>query len=201
MNKQMVIDQGRGGYSLLEQMVVITILSILLMMGLPSIQSQYDEFILEHAARQFIRHAQFARQHALYGGHDVLLRPRSSSASQNSPDWICGWQVERMARNLNSNSNSNLNSNLNSEILAQHALNHHIQVDSKAFIDTHTGQSQVRFNPAGAAKTKHGGFLANRIILRHTKNPQLERHIILAASGRWRICNPRARVTQKGLGC
>ena len=131
MNKQIVIDQSRGGYSLLELMAVITILSILLMMGLPSIQSQYDEFILEHAARQFIRHAQFARQHALYGGHDVLLRPRSSSASQNSPDWICGWQVERMARN----------SNLNSEILAQYVLNHRIQVDSKAFIDTHTGQS------------------------------------------------------------
>jgi type IV fimbrial biogenesis protein FimT len=176
-------------------MVVITILSMMLMMGMPSIQSQYDEFMLEHAARQFVRHAQFARQYALYSGHDVVLRPRSSTDSQNSPDWSLGWQVESMARTLNSNSDLNL------QILAQHSLNHQIQVDSKAFMDPHTGQSQIRFNPAGAARTKHGGFLANRIILRHTKNPQLERHIILAASGRWRICNPRARPSQRRLSC
>jgi type IV fimbrial biogenesis protein FimT len=104
-----------------------------------------------------------------------------------------------MARTSNSSSNSN--SDLSSEILAQHSLNHQIQVDSKAFMDSHTGQSQIRFNPAGAARTKHGGFLANRIIMRHTKNHQLERHIILAASGRWRICNPRAKPSQRGLGC
>jgi type IV fimbrial biogenesis protein FimT len=184
-------------------MVMIAILSMMLMMGMPSIQSQYDEFMLEHAARQFIRHAQYARQYALYSGYDVVLRPRSSTDSQNSPDWSLGWQVESMARTSNSNSNSNPNSNsdLNSEILAQHSLNHQIQVDSKAFMDSHTGQSQIRFNPAGAARTKHGGFLANRIIMRHTKNHQLERHIILAASGRWRICNPRAKPSQRGLGC
>lgn len=182
---------------------MIAILSMMLMMGMPSIQSQYDEFMLEHAARQFIRHAQYARQYALYSGYDVVLRPRSSTDSQNSPDWSLGWQVESMARTSNSNSNSNPNSNsdLNSEILAQHSLNHQIQVDSKAFMDSHTGQSQIRFNPAGAARTKHGGFLANRIIMRHTKNHQLERHIILAASGRWRICNPRAKPSQRGLGC
>jgi type IV fimbrial biogenesis protein FimT len=203
ISKQIRFDPTRGGYSLMELMVVITILSIMLMMGMPSIQSQYDEFMLEHAARQFVRHAQFARQYALYSGHDVVLRPRSSKDSQNSPDWSLGWQVESMVRTSNSNSNSNpkSNSDLNLEILAQHSLNHQIQVDSKAFTDPHTGQSQIRFNPAGAARTKHGGFLANRIIMRHTKNHQLERHIILAASGRWRICNPRAKPSQRGLGC
>ena len=51
------------------------------------------------------------------------------------------------------------------------------------------------------AQSKHGGFVANRLIFAHTKNTDLQRHVILAASGRWRICNPNSSFHRKELNC
>ena len=59
-------EGGEQGYSLLELMVVIALISLILMVGAPQIQAQFYERELEHAARQFIYHAQFARQRALW---------------------------------------------------------------------------------------------------------------------------------------
>ncbi len=70
---------GEQGYTLLELMVVIALISLLLMFGVPQIQAQFYERELEHAARQFIYNAQFARQRALYGGRDMLLKPRATN--------------------------------------------------------------------------------------------------------------------------
>jgi Tfp pilus assembly protein FimT len=58
----------------MELLAVITLLSLMLFLGLPLIQSQYYARELEHTARQFIRHAQFARQHALYSGIHTAIR-------------------------------------------------------------------------------------------------------------------------------
>ena len=174
------------GYTLLELMVVIALLSLMLMFGVPQIQTQFYERELEHAARQFIYHAQFARQRALYGGTDVFLKPRAINDDAN---WQSGWQVEYIGTRGSS------------EIVARHSLPADITIHSKGFTDPHSGQSQIRFNPAGAAKSKHGGFVANRLVFIHTKNTSLQRHVILASSGRWRICNPNSASNRKGFGC
>ena len=178
---------GEQGYTLLELMVVIALISLLLMFGVPQIQAQFYERELEHAARQFIYHAQFARQRALYGGRDMLLKPRVTN--DDEANWNSGWQLEGVG----------IKSSL--EIIIQHSLPANIAIHSKGFTDPHSGQSQIRFNPAGAAKSKHGGFVANRLVFTHTKNADLQRHVILAASGRWRICNPNSAANRKGLGC
>ncbi len=177
---------GEQGYTLLELMVVIALISLLLMFGVPQIQAQFYERELEHAARQFIYHAQFARQRALYGGRDMLLKPRATNDDAN---WNSGWQTEgTVTEGL-------------PEMIVRHSLPANIAIHSKGFMDPHSGQSQIRFNPAGAAKSKHGGFVANRLVFTHTKNADLQRHVILAASGRWRICNPNSAVNRKGPGC
>ena len=178
---------GEQGYTLLELMVVIALISLLLMFGVPQIQTQFYERELEHVARQFIYHAQFARQRALYGGRDMLLRPRA--ANDDEANWNSGWQTE------------GIDTKGSPEIIVRHSLPANIAIHSKGFTDPHSGQSQIRFNPAGAAKSKHGGFVANRLVFTHTKNADLQRHVILAASGRWRICNPNSAVNRKGLGC
>ncbi len=175
------------GYTLLELMVVIALISLLLMFGVPQIQTQFYERELEHAARQFIYHAQFARQRALYGGRDMLLKPRVTN--DDEANWNSGWQTEgTVTEGL-------------PEMIVRHSLPANIAIHSKGFMDPHSGQSQIRFNPAGAAKSKHGGFVANRLVFTHTKNADLQRHVILAASGRWRICNPNSAANRKGLGC
>ncbi len=155
------------------------------MMGMPLIQMQFYAKELEHAARQFIRHAQYARQYALYSGHTVVLKPRVASAHPASASWAAGWQVEKIQGTPTQEP----------DVLVQYVLHRDIRVSAHRFIDPHTGTAQIRFNPAGAAKTKHGGFVANRLILTHAQNQQIQRHIVLAASGRWRICQPNAHGT------
>ena len=179
--------RGEQGYTLLELMVVIALFSLLLMFGVPQIQAQFYERELEHAARQFIYHAQFARQRALYGGRDMLLKPRVTN--DDEANWNSGWQLEGVGIKSSP------------EIIVRHSLPANIAIHSKGFMDPHSGQSQIRFNPAGAAKSKHGGFVANRLVFTHTKNTLLQRHVILAASGRWRICNPNSDSHRKGLSC
>ncbi len=180
-------EGGEQGYTLLELMAVITLISLLLMFGVPQIQTQFYERELEHAARQFIYHAQFARQRALYGGRDMLLKPKV--AHDDEANWNSGWQLEGVGTKRSP------------EMIVRHSLPANIAIHSKGFVDPHSGQSQIRFNPAGGAKSKHGGFVANRLIFAHTKNTSLQRHVILAASGRWRICNPNSPSNRKGLGC
>ena len=178
---------GEQGHTLLELMVVIALISLLLMFGVPQIQNQFYERELDHAARQFIYYAQFARQRALYGGRDMLLKPRATN--DDKAHWNSGWQLE------------GISTKGSPEEIVRHSLPANIAIHSKGFTDPHSGQSQIRFNPAGAAKSKHGGFVANRLIFAHTKNTSLQRHVILAASGRWRICNPNSAANRKGLGC
>lgn len=178
---------GEQGYTLLELMVVIALFGLMLMFGLPQIQTQFYERELEHAARQFMCHAQFARQRSLYRGRDTLLKPRSTNDEEIN--WKSGWQVEDSDRENSP------------EMIAQYFLPANIAIHPKGFVDPHSRQSQIRFNPAGAAKSKHGGFVANRLVFTHTKNTALQRHVILASSGRWRICNPNSSANRKGLGC
>jgi len=180
-------ESGEQGHTLLELMVVIALISLLLLFGVPQIQAQFYKRELAHAARQFIYHAQFARQRALYGGRDMLLKPRVTH--DDEANWNSGWQLE------------GISAKGSPEMILRHSLPANIAIYSKGFTDPHSGQSQIRFNPAGAAKSKHGGFVANRLIFTHTKNISLKRHVILAASGRWRICNPNSPSNRKGLGC
>lgn len=173
----------------MELLVVITFLSLMLFMGLPLIQSQYYARELEHTARQFIRHAQFARQHALYSGTHTVIHPRE----EGEDGWGLGWQIKVLTPySADEMANS---------ILAQYDLPASIQIDSHRFRDPHSKVMQIIFNPAGAAKTQHGGFVANRLIVSHAKVSHLQRHIILAASGRWRICDPNTPASKKDASC
>ncbi len=176
----------QSGFTLVELLAVIT-LSLMLFMGLPLVQAQFQERELEQTARQFVRHAQFARQYALYSGEYTAIRPRLGET------WDLGWQTEVLKA---SSTIGVVNS-----VLSQYELPTDVQIDAHRFRDPHSNTIQIIFNPAGAAKTKHGGFVANRLILSHTKARHLQRHIILAASGRWRICDPNTSASKKDASC
>ena len=178
---------AQRGFTLVELLAVITLLSLMLFMGLPLVQAQFQERELEQTARQFIRHAQFARQYALYSGEHTVIRPRAGEI------WDLGWQTEVLEA---SSTIGVINS-----VLAQYELPTDVQIDAHRFRDPHSNTMQIIFNPAGAAKTQHGGFVANRLILSHTKANHLKRHIILAASGRWRICDPNISASKKDASC
>lgn len=170
----------QSGFSLLELMAVVLIIAIAAMMTMPLLQEQIAAREIETIARRFIAHAHFARQQALHLGQPVQLVPSSGD------QWEAGWVVK-----------SGCTGKLVKAACVDKPWFSQASIDpiyfkggGKQFIDPNTGKRGILFNAAGAAKTAQGGFVANRLILGHTKVPGLERQMILGSGGRWRICDP-----------
>jgi type IV fimbrial biogenesis protein FimT len=167
-------------------MVVILIAAIIALITMPLLQNQIAAREIDFVVRRFIMHAHFARQQALHLGEQVLLAPVTESG------WDDGWLVQSgcVAKRVKS-------SCIPQYWFSQGAIAPiYFKGGGSQFIDPHSGKRGILFNPAGAAKTGQGGFVANRLILGHDRAPSLERQLILGSGGRWRICDP-ARDTKR----
>ena len=170
----------QSGFSLLELMAVILIIAIVAMMTMPLLQEQIATREIDTIARRFITHAHFARQQAIYLGQPVRLAPSSGD------DWGLGWVVK--SRCIGKGVGAGC---IEKIWFAQADIEPiYFKGGGKQFIDPHSGKKGILLNAAGAAKTAHGGFVANRLILGHYRAPHLERQMILGSGGRWRICDP-----------
>lgn len=174
MNKQ---DRG---YSLLELMAVVLIIAIIAISTLPLLHKQMAAREIDIIARRFIAHAQFARAQAFLLGAPVRITPL------NGDLWEEGWVVKNICDDRQPKSTCNERQWISQGDLARV----YFKGGGKQFIDPHTAKRGILFNAAGAAKTAHGGFVANRLILGHDQDSRLERHLILGSGGRWRICDP-----------
>lgn len=159
---------------------MVLIIAIIAMMTMPLLQEQIASREIDAIARRFIADAHFARQQALHLGQPVRLVPNFDD------HWETGWVVK-----------SGCNARPTTVGCIEKTWLSHSNIDpvyfkggGKQFIDPHSGRRGISFNAAGAAKTAHGGFVANRLILGHAHYPNLERQMILGSGGRWRICNP-----------
>jgi type IV fimbrial biogenesis protein FimT len=170
---------GEHGFSLLELMAVLVIVAIATTVTMPLIHEQVAAREIEAIARKWVGHAQFARQRALLTGAAVRIAPYSPS------DWDQGWLIEQDCSNKK-------DPGCDRRVLLSQGKIAPIFFwgGSKQFRDPHTGKLGIFFNAAGAAKTAQGGFVANRLLLGHSRRPGLERHLILGSGGRWRICDP-----------
>ena len=162
---------SKSGFSLLELMAVVLLIAIVAMMTMPLLQKQIAAREIETIARRFIAHAHFARQQALHLGQPVHLVPISGDR------WEAGWVVKGGC--------------IEKPWFSQGSIDPvYFKGGGKQFIDPNSGKKGILFNAAGAAKTAQGGFVANRLILGHSRAPDLERQMILGSGGRWRICDP-----------
>jgi type IV fimbrial biogenesis protein FimT len=165
------LPDSQIGASLLELMAALLIIAILATITMPLLQEQIAVREIDALARRFIAHAHFARQQALHLGQSVRMMPHLErswddgwivvSGQQNKP-WISQGKIEPLF----------------------------FRGGGRQWIDPHTKQLGIGFNAAGAAKSTQGGFVANRLILGHSRVPGLERQLILGSGGRWRICDP-----------
>ena len=171
MSKQ---DQG---YSLLELMAVVLIIAI---STLPLLHEQMAAREIDIIARRFIAHAQFARAQAFVLAAPVRITPLNGGL------WEEGWVVKNVCDERQPKSTCVERQWISQGDLAQV----YFKGGGKQFIDPHTSKRGILFNAAGAAKTAHGGFVANRLILGHEQDASLERQLILGSGGRWRICDP-----------
>jgi type IV fimbrial biogenesis protein FimT len=169
-----------SGTSLLEVMAVVLIIAIIASITMPLLQQQIAYRELESVARRFIAHAYFARQQALHLGEPVKLAPKLEGA------WSSGWTVGGECKSKSAHADCG------PRVWLSHPKTAPIffKGGEKRFVDPHTGKAGILFNAAGAAKTAHGGFVANRLILGHQRLPNSEMHLILGSGGRWRICDP-----------
>ena len=159
---------------------MILIIAIMAMITMPLLQNQIAAREIDSVARRFIAHAHFARQQALHLGEQVLLRPAAEMG------WDDGWVVQSGCIVKATQSNC-----VPRYWFSQGAIDPiYFKGGGKQFVDPHSGKRGILFNAAGAAKSGHGGFIANRLILGHHRLPSLERQLILGSGGRWRICDP-----------
>lgn len=168
------------GFSLLELMAVVLMIAITAMMTMPLLHEQIAAREIETIARRFIAHAHFARQQALHLGQPVRLLPKSGDG------WEAGWVVKSGCIGKLVKVDC-----IDKPWFSQASIDPvYFKGGGKQFIDPNSGKRGILFNAAGAAKTAQGGFIANRLILGHTRVPSLERQMILGSGGRWRICDP-----------
>jgi type IV fimbrial biogenesis protein FimT len=174
------LNKQDEGYSLLELMAVVLIIAIVAISTLPLLYEQMAAREIDIIARRFIAHAQFARAQAFRLGVPVRITPLHGGL------WEEGWVVQSICNNAQANSYC-----IERQWISQGDLARvYFRGGGKQFIDPHTSKRGILFNAAGAAKTAHGGFVANRLILGHDRDTRLERQLILGSGGRWRICDP-----------
>jgi len=161
-------------------MAVVLLIAIVAMMTMPLLQEQIAAREIDTIARRFIAHAHFARQQALHLGQPVHLVPISSDR------WEEGWMVKSgcIGKTIKA-------ACVDKFWFSQASIDPiYFKGGGKQFIDPNSGKKGILFNATGAAKTAHGGFVANRLILGHSRAPKIERQMILGSGGRWRICDP-----------
>ena len=165
-------------------MAVVLIIAIITISTLPLLHEQMAVREIDTIARRFISHAQFARAQAFVLGAPVRITPLNGGL------WEEGWVVKNVC-----DSRLEKFSCIERHWISQGDLAQvYFKGGGKQFIDPHTSKRGILFNAAGAAKTAQGGFVANRLILGHDRNPGLERQLILGSGGRWRICDPNADI-------
>jgi type IV fimbrial biogenesis protein FimT len=171
---------NKNGFSMLELMAVVLIIAIAAMTTMPLLQEQIAVREIETIARRFIAHAHFARQQALHLGQSVHLVPISGDR------WEEGWVVKSVCPRKSIKADC-----IDKRWFSQASIDPvYFKGGGKQFIDPNSGKRGILFNAAGAAKTAQGGFVANRLILGHSRAPEIERQMILGSGGRWRICDP-----------
>ncbi|NWF45450.1 prepilin-type N-terminal cleavage/methylation domain-containing protein [Hydrogenophaga sp. D2P1] len=80
------------GFSLIELMVVISVLAILASIAAPSFQDSFEAYRVASARENLVSTIQFARTEAIRTGQPVVVRRKADCASNN---WGCGWVVFR----------------------------------------------------------------------------------------------------------
>lgn len=159
---------------------MVLIIAVIAISTLPLLHEQMAAREVDIVARRFIAHAQFARAQALMLGTPMRITPLNGGL------WEEGWVVQSVCNHRQPKSNCIERQWFSQGDLAQV----YFKGGGKQFLDPHTSKRGILFNAAGAAKTAQGGFVANRLILGHDRDSQLERQLILGSGGRWRICDP-----------
>ncbi|MEH6564186.1 MAG: GspH/FimT family pseudopilin [Halopseudomonas sp.] len=156
------------GFTLVELLTALGLVTILLSIGLPSFGRLVDNHRLDVGKEQLARSIQQTREEAVRRNQAVTMAPIEG-------DWNRGWQVF-----LDSNGNAQYDAA--DELLSQ---------DIAARISHIHGSgalaSYVRYNALGESELLHGGFLAGTLRLCPAEASRDGRMLVINRVGRLRM--------------
>ena len=175
----------QAGFTLIELMVTIAIASILLLIAAPSFVSFQRNSELTSVANSFIAAVNATRGEAMKVGRRAMAVPVDGN-------WSKGWTVF-----VDDNGSGVLNAT-DRVVLQQAALSSYFTASGSGT----AGQSPpyVLFDASGYAKTKTSGFGALTLTIQRNDLSGAEqtaqtRRIVIAKTGRARVCRPATDTT------
>ncbi len=188
----MSVHARRAGFTLIELLVVVALISIMLVIAVPSFTSFISNYRATSAVNDFLQGVTLTRNEALKRGRRVMMMPNTSGGTPSvAGDWKFGWTIF-----VDANNNQTLDA---AEVVAgnlifQHAaLNDSIVVSdaggggSAPFTDS-TSKTYISFDGTGYPRQLAGSGLAGGIVLTDTTGlSRSVRTLCLANLGRPRI--------------
>lgn len=156
------------GFTLLELMTALGILSLLISIGMPELNNMIYEQRLRKTAQDLFVSAMLARSEAIKRNQHVLVMT-------NADSWSNGWKVFV-------DHNSDGTRNQNEPVIATTGKPDKISVRGNTPVARY-----IRFTPSGRPKLIGGGFQAGTITLCTDSGKAVSRRLIMNASGRIRI--------------
>lgn len=167
-----------GGFSLVEMLAVLVIVSLLLGAGAPSLMAWLDSIKLTAASNDFLSHLYLARGEAIKRQSRVVLcKSTDGVLCADTGGWEQGWIIFHDANN---NGRREIN-----EKLVQHeqALSSSLKLTGNQNVAKY-----VSFTPSGGTRLVGGGFQAGTLtVCKHSAEKGEARQIILNAVGRPRV--------------
>jgi type IV fimbrial biogenesis protein FimT len=158
----------QNGYTLIECMVALTIISAVLGMGVPSFHQLLRKQVLDSARMNLVGAIQTTRQEAVY-------RNRAVTLIQRNGDWANGWTI--MA---DVNSNGALDS-------ADIVIRQQAGPEGDVTLSGNSPVSQyIRYIPDGTARLYNGAFQAGTLTLCHAARNLPGIKLVLSSGGRLR---------------
>lgn len=197
--------EQRAGFTLIELLVVVALISIMLVIAVPSFTSFISNYRATSAVNDFLQGITLTRNEALKRGRRVMMVPHTSGGTPSvtgTGDWKYGWTIF-----VDTNNNQTLDAAevAAGDLISQHAaLNDSIAVTDAGgataapFTDG-ASKTYISFDGTGYPRQLGGGGLAGGIVLTDTTGPSRSvRTLCLANLGRPRIVKDVAETCAGG---
>ena len=175
---------GGAGWSLVEALVVVTILGLSLTVAVPPVLAMRDAMALRIASHAFIGSMQLTRMEAVRRGSRVAMcKSRAHMGCVSEGGWEQGWLVFHDA-------NGNGGFDATEEIIERNA-----GYAGLVFTGNQPASQLIAYTPLGPPRTATGAMLAGTLTVCHrSAEPAMARQIVISKTGRARMQEVRVDI-------
>ena len=174
----MTLQQTEMGFTLIESMVVLAVMTTLLGLAAPTMSEEMGASKLTHTSNSFLSNLYLARSEAIKRNARVVLCKSASGLScATDGGWEQGWIVFHDANN-----NAALDTG-EAILLKEHALPSDFRLTGNDHVDDY-----ISYNAMGATRLSSGALQMGTLVLcRTSTSAGAARQIIVSSTGRPRI--------------